>query len=246
MSVPQRTPSDRRTFIRRLGIAALGSSTLPLAACQPAERAHDAGNAADADARTGPAGSLGADHVISRPVLFPWSEDIVRIAAPSPELPVAYVSMTLRRVFVDHDFRDRASWLLDAHISVSTGHWRIRLPGDPPEKPIAPGDVLREFEEFAIHDWDASMPPAVDDIRIRRGRRVTRRVDFECVPLARGGSPKRWYGAGPWDITVCDGMPGDTTREDFMVVGTGLRYLDRACARGGEAVQYVTWAVRGV
>ena len=87
-----------------------------------------------------------------RPILTQWADGIVQVEAPARELPVAYVSMAHRQVFVDPEFRDRASWLLRAHISVSTWHWRIPLPGDPDGVPIAPGDEEREFEELSIRE----------------------------------------------------------------------------------------------
>jgi len=246
MTLSKTTSPDRRAFLRSLSVAVLGGSTLSVAGCRTEESEREAGGASGEASTLGTVGSRpGLRPAITRPVLLPWSEDIVRIAAPSPELPVAYVSRALRRIFVDHDYRDRATWLLDAHISVSTGHWRIRLPGDPPGQPVTPGDALREFEELAMHDWDGSMAPAMDDIRIRRGSRATQRVDFQCVSLAGGMSPTRWYDAGPWDLGVCDGTSKDSTREDFMVMGTGLCHEGRACAQSGEAVQFVTWAIRG-
>ena len=59
------------------------------------------------------------------------------------------------------------------------------------------------------------------------------------------GSPEEfWLAAGPWDDWVADPVDDDTTREDFMVVGTGLRYDERTCATGGEGVQFVSWASR--
>ena len=58
---------------------------------------------------------------ITRPVLLPWSVDAVRIVTPPPELPVTYVSMGRREVYIDFDFREQVYWELRAHISVSTG-----------------------------------------------------------------------------------------------------------------------------
>lgn len=181
---------------------------------------------------------------LTRPLLQPWADDIVRIAAPSAELPVAYVSMALRQVFVDRDFRDRASFLLDAHISVSTWHWRIPLPGDSVGVPIPPGDAMREFEELDIGEWDPEMQPAMDDIRIRRGRSAVRSVDFSCIPLAGVEGPSEvWYSGGPWDVEISDGGQEDTTREDFRIIGRGLRFATRDCGGVGDAAQFVSWAV---
>ncbi len=181
---------------------------------------------------------------ITRPILRPWADDIVWMADPSRELPVAYVSMGRRRVFVDYDFRDRASWLLGAHISVSTALWRIPLPGDPPGQPVTPGDEAREFEELPMREWDASLTPAMDDIRVLRGRPVSRRVDLACVPIL--GTRDSWLSAGPWEIQLSNGERMDSVREDFGVVGIGLRHLERVCAGDGDAVQLLSWAHHAV
>lgn len=188
----------------------------------------------------GASGADGGASALTRPLLRPWADDLIWLDAPADELPVAYVSMALRQVFVDHDFRDRASWLLDAHISVSTAHWRIRLPGDPPGEPIAPGDSLREFEELSMRDWDPAMPPAMDDIRIRRGRALPRMVDFRCVPVigmpngvgapnATGVADETWCSAGPWtfEAAVRVGADGQTvTRPDGPSSGAGGMLVD--------------------
>jgi hypothetical protein len=179
---------------------------------------------------------------ISRPLLRPWADDIIWMSAGTEELPVAYVSMELRQVFVDHEYRDRATGLLRAHISVSTALWRIPLPGDPVGQAVAPGDALREFEEMNMRQWDPSMRPELDDVRIMRGGAGLRRVDFSCVAIV-GGDDEAWVTAGPVSVKVSDGRGiGETTREDFQVIGTGLRYTDRACTRDGSAVQLVRWA----
>jgi len=155
--------------------------------------------------------------------------------------------MASRRVFIDLEFRDRASWLLSAHISVSTALWRIPLPGDPPGQPITPGDELREFEEVSIRDWDPAMPPTEDDIRIRRGRRATTSVHFSCVPGGGLSGPEagtEWFSAGPWSMDVCSPGPEETTREDFMLVGEGTRHTTRSCDGSGEPIRLITWACR--
>jgi len=180
---------------------------------------------------------------LTRPLLRPWADDIVWLSAPTDELPVAYVSMALRQVFVDHEYRDRATSLLLAHISVSTALWRIPLPGDPVGQAVTPGDELREFEELNMRQWNPSSVPEMDDIRILRGAGAGRRVDFSCVPLV-GSEEDTWLGGGPWDVVVADGGVSDTTREDFMIVGSGSRHSERTCAGRGEVVQYVSWASR--
>lgn len=193
-----------------------------------------------------------------RPILTRWADGIVQVEVPARELPVAYVSMEKRVVFVDPEYRDRASWLLRAHISVSTWHWRIPLPGDPEGVPIAPGDEAREFEELSIREWDPDVPPAMDDIRIRRGRPVARRLSLDCAELAGVRTVEvesadasadtrpleAWIQGGPFDLVVSDESKRDTVREDFRLLGTALRFRGRSCTGSGEAVQIAGWAVR--
>ncbi len=246
--------SDRRRFLRRSLCLAAAAPAAVLVGCTP----DDAGNAArrGRGSTAGPgdgapdrssAGPSGKVAALSRPILRPWAADIVWISAPAVTLPVAYVSVARREVYVDSAFRDRASWLLRAHISVSTALWRIPLAGDPPQRPIPPGDEEREFEERPIGAWDPSMPPGVDDIRVVRGGAATRRVEFSCVSLTStepGAAAARWLSGGPFELVVSDGTTDDTVREDFGIVGVGLRYLDRRCSGPGDAVQYVSWASR--
>ena len=216
---------DRRAFLRRFGVAGLVAPTLPILGCR-------------GEGIPAPAGDRDP---ITRPILVPWSADAVRIAAPLDEIPMAYVSMGLRQVFVDHPFRDRSNWTLDAHISVSTGVWRIPLPGDPAGVPIPPGDTLREFEELNILAWDPSMEPTDGDFRILRGRPAVVRIDFTCVPMP---SADEWFSAGPWHIRQCDGVGDEACREDFFDVGPGTRHPRRGCAESGGAVRLMTWACR--
>ena len=178
---------------------------------------------------------------IDRPILLPWSEDTVRIAAPAPELPIAYVSMGHRQIFVEYRFRIQVSVMLAAHLSVSTGLWRIPLPGDDLGVPIPAGDVLREFEELPISEWDPTMDPTEGDFRIRRGRPVRVRVAFECAPMS---SRTGWFSAGPWDIIQCAGPGDEVCREDFSSIGTGTRHSRRAlgsCTEPEAPVRYLTW-----
>ncbi len=224
---------DRRAFLRRLGAVWLVAPTVPILGC--------GGEGAPAPDAAGLASGEG-QRSITRPILLPWSTGTVRIAAPMDEVPMAYVSMGLRQVFVDYAFRDRSNWVLDAHISVSTGVWRIPLPGDPVGQPIQPGDTPREFEELDIVEWDPEMEPAEGDFRVRRGRRENIHVDFDCVPMA--GSEGRFSG-GPWEITQCGGQGDELCREDFTHIGTGSRYRRRAlgtCTEPIGEVRYMTWA----
>jgi hypothetical protein len=224
---------DRRSFLRRVGLSALAAPTLPLLACvqEPSDAPPDrAFRGASPEPRP---------REITRPVLLPWGEDGVRIASPPREQPVAYVSMATRQLFVDFEYRDNVYWDLRAHISVSTGFWRIPLVGDPLKEPITPGDELREFEEMSIRDWDPKAEPAEGDVRVMRGLALPTRIDFTCAPLAGGGA---WYRAGPWDILQC-GEPSEALcREDFLSVGAGARYADRDCTTLVAPVRVLTWA----
>jgi len=219
---------DRRAFLARLGRAGLAVPSLPLLAC-----------GRDAGPEPMPVGVLDP---VNRPILVPWSEGAYRMLAPLRETPMAYVSMARREVFVDLAYRDLASLVLDAHISVSTGLWRIRLPGDPPGEPITPGDALREFEEIDIERWDPTMTPAEGDFRILPGRPAPVRVDFACAPV---GVTDDWLSAGPWEILRCDGVGEEACREDFGDIGTAVRHPLRGCAEPGDEVRLLSWACRG-
>ena len=224
---------DRRAFLRRLGLSALAAPTLPWLACvpEPSDASRERGRA-QVPTQPQPA-------VVSRPILLPFGEDGVRIAAPPREQPAAYVSMATRQLFVDHDYRDQVYWDLRAHISVSTGVWRLPLLGDPPSIPVTPGDEIREFEELSMREWDPMADPAEGDIRIMRGRALPLRIDFACAPLAGGGA---WFHAGPWDLLHC-GEPSEALcREDFGSVGTGTRYADRDCTRLVGPARVLTWS----
>lgn len=215
----------RRAFLR----SALGLSVAPLlGACARTDRDDQV------EERRGTS-------VVSRPIVRPFGVDAVWIASPTRELPVAYVSMATRRVFVDRDFRDRASWLLDAHISVSTWVWRIPLPGDSPLTPIPPGDEHREFEELPIGAWDPSVEPAEGDIRIVRGRRASVDIEIGCAPIQ---GTARWLSGPTVRLERSDRTGDDTVREDFGVVGSGRRTDDRECAGEGEEVRILAWAHR--
>lgn len=263
--------TTRRAFVRAAGGALVTAEAL-LAGCAPdASRHAGRDGPAGGGAAAGEAGSrptdAGARPPLTRPILRAWADDIVWVATPADELPVAYVSMEERKVFVDYDYRDRAAWLLTAHISVSTALWRIPLPGDERGVPIPPGDTAREFEELSMRAWDPAMRPAMDDVRILRGRPARRVIDFRCVPLAGGVSPslsaaveargvaggtdeqvgpvESWLSAGPIATVVSSGTEEGTTREDFRTIGTGARFAARACSGRGDAVQLVSWARRG-
>ena len=231
---------SRRTFIRVTGSTIGVSAFASTLGCYPGGK-----NMEDTDLMT------------DRPILTQWADDIVRVGIPLTELPVAYVSMAQRKVFVDPEFRDRASWLLRAHISVSTWHWRIPLPDDPEGVPIVPGDTDREFEELPIREWDPGMSPEIDDIRIRRGRLITRRIMLDCIELAGvrtvdlgpgsldGARPlEAWVSGSPLYVDLADGSVESTVREDFRILGTAFRFAGRRCQGAGDLVQLVGWAGR--
>ena len=222
----QRRPS-RRAFFKQIGAAAIAAPTVPLLGCTFERPEPDEA----VEVPDGPS--------ITRPILVPWSEDAVRILAPASLLPMAYVSVGLQRVFVDSAFRDRVIGLLNVHVSVSTGLWRIPLPGDGPEEPLVPGDTAREFEVAMAREWDPTRDPAEGDFRIMPGRCVNVRVDFSCAPIS---GLDEWFSAGPWDIGRCDPARDGMCREDFHDIGTGSRYEDRDCTRRTGAVRYLTWA----
>lgn len=229
---------DRRVFLRRAAVAAVGASPLSLLGCRVDEGgAGDAGTAAAEDARADGA----TPDSTARPILLPWGSDAVLIAAPPRERPVAYMSMQRMEIYIDREFRDRLQYALNAHISVSTGVWRVPLPGDPLTVPVEAGDAEREFEEIDMRYWDAALEPAEGDLRVMRGAPVGATVGVSCGPLSGGGV---WLNGGPWEVLQC-GPPSDQLcREDLMEIGTGTRYDDRDCTRPAGQVRFVTWACR--
>lgn len=220
---------DRRAFLRRATALGFAVPTISTLGCGLEEIRRE-----EEEPSVGP--------LITNPVLLPWTDDAVRIAASLSEMPLAYVSRGLMRIFIGLDSRMEIRGILAAHISVSTGLWRIPLPGDDLRIAVEAGDELREFEETHIGKWDASLDPTEGDFRIRRGRPENVGVAFHCMPMAlREG----WYSAGPWQIEQCTGPGQDLCREDFMEIGTGSRYASRpmgACSEPVGTVRYVTWA----
>ena len=220
----------RRDAIRLALGAAMGGSS----GCQPAE-VEEGGRVARATDSNG-------EPVRDVPIrAMRWADGMVYVDRDEAVDVVAYVSMASRRVYVDRAFRDRASWLLRAHISVSTWHWRIPLPGDDPSVPISPGDHVREFEELDISEWDPTVAPSFDDIRIVRGRPADHRISAPCTTLA--GGPEALALRAP--ITLRAVAPGsdETDREDFQVLGTAV-LTGGDCSDAGDAVQLVGWGVR--
>jgi len=226
---------DRRTFLRHAAAAGLMVPTLPILGCG-SEQGQRSEN-----------GVVSRGPSVTRPILLPWSEDGVRIAAPMSEPPLAYVSRGLRRVFVDHDSRGRINVLLAAHISVSSGLWRIPLLGEDLGVPIPADDALREFEEVDVREWDPGMAPVEGDFRIRRGRRAEVTVDFDCAPMSGGDG---WFSAGPLEMVQCRESGQDPDQdsdrepclEAFMSVGMATHHTRRYCTESQGEVRLLTWA----
>ena len=170
--------------------------------------------------------------------MLPWEEDAVLVAAPLRERPAAYVSRGTQRVFVDHDFRDRVTLALGAHISVSTGLWRIPLLGDPLRMPIPPGDRAREFEEQPISAWDPSSAPADGDMRLSFGRTESVTLELRCAPIS---TTRAWCSGGPWRLRRCGPVGPELCREVLGEVGRAVRHEDRTCAEPGTPVRCATW-----
>lgn len=220
---------DRRTFLRHLAALGFAAPAVSVLGCDLEEIRRE-------DEETS-----GASLAITRPVLLPWTDDDVRIAAPLSVSPVAYVSRASLRVFIESASRTEVQLMLAAHISVSSGLWRIPLPGDDLGIPIDAGDKLREFEETPIGEWDPTLDPAEGDFRLRRGRREIVKVDFDCIPMA---AREGLYSAGPWEIAQCVEPGPGLCREDFTGIGTGFRHARRdigLCTEPVGAVRYVTW-----
>ena len=220
----------RRAFLHRLTALGLAAPTISTLGCNFEEIRRE-----DEEARS-------SGQSLTRPVLLPWTGDAVRISAPLSELPAAYVSRGSQRVFIELDSRTQIQMMLAAHISVSTGHWRIPLPGDDLGIPVDAGDALREFEETPIGEWDSNMDPKEGDFRVLHGQRETVEVAFECIPMA---ARKGWFSAGPWEIEQCAGPGPELCREDFIEIGTGSRHARRdigTCTERVGAVRFVTWA----
>ena len=222
---------DRRTFLRRLGAATfgapiLGVPVLTLTACNDRSQA-------ESEASTSPPRLTVGD-----PIIRSYGADAARIIAPMSEPPIAYVSQGLQLVFIDREFRDRLVGILSAHISVSTGHWRIPQPGEPLEEPLIPGVPEHEFEEVGIGDLDLEMEPSEGDFRIRRGQRVETTIDFSCIAVA---DSSQQISGGPWHVEQCDGSGRGTCREDFVEVGIGSRYGATNCETGALDIRLLSW-----
>ncbi len=218
---------DRRTFLRHAAAAGLMGPTLPILGCGSEQTSRSESSV------------ISSGLSITRPILLPWSADGVRIAAPLSAPPLAYVSRGVQKIFVDYDSRGRVDVMLAAHISVSSGLWRIPLLGDDLGVPIPADDALREFEEVEIGEWTPSLAPVEGDFRIRMGLRTNVTIDFDCAPMSGGNG---WFSAGPLDTVQCRALEEEPCLEAFMSVGTGTRYSRGYCSEAEGDVRLVTWA----
>lgn len=220
---------DRRSFLRQVGVTTLSLAWLGGAGCGRESRA--------GRQRSGP--EAGApDGALQRPIVLPFGDDGIVVSAPTAELPVAYVSRALGRVYVAHDLRDRAALALAAHISVSTGVWRIPLPGDPVRRPIQPGDAEREFEEAPLRSWDPGSAPAEGDARLRLGRIEVVGIELACEAVQ---GTDAWCRGGPWNVRRCAPGGDRLCREILAEVGAASLWSDRRCADGPRQVRCHTW-----
>jgi hypothetical protein len=222
---------DRRTFLRRLGAASfgapmLGAPVLTLTTCSDRSQ-------------TEPEASTSTPHLtVVDPIIHSYGADAACIVAPLPGPPIAYVSQGLQLVFINREFRDLLVGILSAHISVSTGHWRIPQPGEPLKEPLIPGVPQHEFEEVGIGDLDLEMEPSEGDFRIRRGQRAETTIDFSCIAMA---DSSQHVSGGPWRVEQCDGSGRGTCREDFVEVGIGSRYAAASCGTGALDIRLLSW-----
>ncbi len=180
----------------------------------------------------------------------------VALTDTSTDGVIAYVSVPDRRVYVDAMWRDRAHFLLGAYTSVSTGHWRLPLPGDDARAPIAPGDADREFDAVDLRELPDGHAPAPGDMRVRRGAVVSADLSVRCrrisgaLPVenaskeaaetaraggaagttADGGQSGVWISGGPWTVPGVRAAPAG---EEGGREGEGGREVD---GRGGREV----------
>ena len=223
-------PPDRRSFLRHAAPAGLAAALVALWGCgEPASR----GAPAREPPRTAPTGEATG--------LVPtWhAPDDVRLTGPGPVDVVAYLSRSERRVYVDRSARDWTERRLSAYVSVTSGVWRIPLPGDDPRVPITPGDAEREYEVVDLPEWDSVRPPGEGDVRLRRRERTEVTMQLACVPLASGGG---WITSGPLSIPRRDGPAGPGGREEFAVVGEARVHEDARCDGPGRRVRLLAWS----
>tara|TARA_B110001454_G_C12675415_1_gene415628 strand:- start:58 stop:744 length:687 start_codon:yes stop_codon:yes gene_type:complete len=176
------------------------------------------------------------------PILLELADGRVNIESPMLNLPVAYVSIAQKKIFVEYESRISVSVLLAAHISVSSGLWRIPLFGEDLEVPIDAGDPGREFAERDISEWSPGQLLQEGDYRVQRGSSVQREILLDCVPIL---PEKGWVSGGPWLTYQCSGIGEKLCREVFSPIGKGIRHDSksyRTCAESGIAAEFVSWA----
>jgi hypothetical protein len=222
---------DRRSFLREAGACAVSLGCLVGCSSGPESRTDPGEGSAGEGEPPRQGGSR-------RPIVLPFGDDAILAAAPLDELPAAYVSRAQGRVYVDRELRDRAALALAAHISVSTGVWRIPLPGDPVRTPIQPGDAAREFDERPLRAWDPRSEPAEGDTRLRLGRIQVVRVTLECEAVS---GTDAWCRGGPWDVPRCTPGGERLRREILGELGRARLWTDRRCAASSRAVRCLTW-----
>lgn len=227
-------PHDRRTFLLRVGAAGVlapFSGLAALGACAPPDRGRNTSGAREADG-----GATVPD--LSPATVRDLGNGAVGLHVGGGGPAVAYVSRRDRRVYLDPAWRARAHFLLGAYTSVSTGLWRIPLPGDDPRAPIVPGDELREFEATDLAAWDPEREAVPGDIRVRAGAARDVTVELPCRLPASGAWAVR---GGPWELTRLDGPAGRGGREAFVAVGSARRHATAACAGPGVEVEVLAW-----
>lgn len=239
---------ERRRLVRRAGGAAVLAFLLPpwLAGCRDGGRADGtAGHGGDGNHAPGAAATT--DDRPPRVLSLP--DGGLGLVHATEGLPVAYVSTARRIVWVDRAWRDRAHFVLGAYTSVSTGLWRIPLPGDDPRAPIAPGDEAREFEARDMEAGDLPPVASPGDMRVRAGRVVERRLDAACLAVPGGG----WLTGGPWTVPGVEddhgagaggaNRPGirSAGREMFVRLGAGTTHAAPGCSGSGVTVDVFGW-----
>lgn len=218
---------DRRVFLRQATAAALAGPLLAAWGC-------------DGPAPSSGAGPGEGPRLLVRPTLSPWSADAVHLRAPSSSRPLAYLSRGDRRVYIGRGQRDRAARLLAAYLSVSTGLWRIHLPGDDTRIPVVEGDEEREFTETDLAAWDPEASPVEGDVRILSGRGESVTIEVGCSPILGNGG---WVSAAAFSIQRLDGAAGHVGMETFGLVARGRRSAHRDCTETGSEVRILSWSV---
>ena len=175
-------------------------------------------------------------------VFVPFGDrGIRRVRTGTHERVVAYVSRPLQEIYIRPGFRDRVQNLLNAHISVSTGHWRIHLPGDSSSEPLTPGVPEREFEELDLAAWDSTLDPSAGDFRVLTGAETTETLFLTCEPIVGRSDRFRSRGNGLRTISARGESVG---REDFVRL-VDIARLDPECVPLGDSLNFWGWVATG-